>query len=60
MFGEHLPDLIVIMAIALLIFGPKKLPEMGNAIGKSIQAFRKGIAESNTTSDVPSDERKQS
>jgi sec-independent protein translocase protein TatA len=51
MFGEHLPDLIVIMAVALLIFGPKKLPEMGNAIGKSIRAFRKGVAEGERDSD---------
>lgn len=51
MFGEHLPDLIVIMAIALLIFGPKKLPEMGSAIGKSIQAFRKGVAEADKETD---------
>jgi len=44
-FGFHGLDLVVIMVIALLIFGPKRLPEMGNAIGKSISAFKKGMNE---------------
>jgi len=43
--GFHGFDLIVILIIALLIFGPKKLPEMGSAIGKSIKEFRKGVSE---------------
>ncbi len=43
--GFHGLDLIVILVIALLIFGPKRLPEMGSAIGKSIKEFRKGMAE---------------
>ena len=43
--GFHGLDLVVILAIALLIFGPKKLPEMGSAIGKSIKEFRKGMSE---------------
>jgi sec-independent protein translocase protein TatA len=45
--GFHLPELIAILAIALLIFGPKKLPEMGASIGKSIKAFQKGMKEIN-------------
>ena len=44
-FGFHGPDLIIILAIALLIFGPKKLPEMGASVGKSIKEFKKGMAE---------------
>lgn len=43
--GFHPLNLIVILVIALLIFGPKKLPEMGKAIGQSIQMFRKGMSE---------------
>ena len=46
--GFHGFDLIVILLIALLIFGPKKLPEMGSAIGKSIKEFRKGVNELTT------------
>jgi sec-independent protein translocase protein TatA len=41
----HGPELIVILVIALLVFGPKKLPEMGGAIGKSIKEFKRGMTE---------------
>jgi len=43
--GLHLPELIIVLVVALLIFGPKKLPEMGSAIGKAITEFRKGMSE---------------
>lgn len=42
MFGNiGLPELIIILAIALLIFGPKKLPEVGKSIGRALREFRK-------------------
>ena len=50
--GFHGLDLVVILVIALLIFGPKKLPEMGSAIGKSIKEFRKGMNELNAPKHV--------
>ncbi|KGF47255.1 preprotein translocase subunit TatA [Veillonella montpellierensis DNF00314] len=40
MFGIGTPELIVILVIALIIFGPGKLPEVGRAIGKSIREFK--------------------
>jgi sec-independent protein translocase protein TatA len=44
MFGiGHGWEILVILAIALLVFGPKKLPEMGKAIGSSIKEFKKGM-----------------
>ncbi len=43
-FG-HGPELIVLLVVALLVFGPKKLPEMGRSIGKTVTEFRKGISE---------------
>jgi sec-independent protein translocase protein TatA len=43
----RLPELIVIFVVALLIFGPKKLPEMGAQIGRSLNAFKKGMREFN-------------
>lgn len=52
MFGLHMPELIIVLVVALLIFGPKKLPEMGSAIGKSIKEFRKGVNEISTPKDA--------
>ena len=37
------PKLIVILAIAFLVFGGKKLPEVGEGLGKAISSFKKGI-----------------
>lgn len=45
MFGFHAWDLLVVLLIALVIFGPRKLPEIGNAIGKSIREFKKATTE---------------
>ena len=50
-FLGHGWELIVIFVVALLIFGPKKLPEMGSAIGKSIKEFQTGMKEITTPKD---------
>ena len=50
--GIHWTELLIISVVALLIFGPKRLPEMGSAIGKTYQEFKKSlreVAESSTT-----------
>lgn len=39
-FGIGLPEMGVIMVVALLIFGPKKLPEIGRSVGKTIRSFQ--------------------
>jgi sec-independent protein translocase protein TatA len=43
--GFHPFELIIILVVALLIFGPKRLPEMGSSIGKGIKEFKKGMSE---------------
>jgi len=44
-FGIGLPELIVILVVALLIFGPKKLPEIGRSLGKTKRAFEEASRE---------------
>ena len=43
-------EIAIVVVIALLVFGPKKLPELGSSLGKSITGFRKGLKE--TTEEV--------
>lgn len=44
MFSFSMPELILVLVIALVVFGPGKLPEVGKAIGKSLQEFRKATS----------------
>lgn len=39
-FGIGLPEMAVILVVALLVFGPKKLPEIGRSMGKAIRGFQ--------------------
>ena len=39
-----LPEILVVLVIALIIFGPKRLPELGKSLGKGIREFRSSIS----------------
>lgn len=41
MFSFSMPELIVILVIALVVFGPGKLPEVGKALGRSLEEFKR-------------------
>ena len=46
MFGKTgVWELLIILALALLIFGPKALPKLGESMGKTIGSFKKGLSE---------------
>ena len=49
MFGLGTPELIVILGIAFLLFGGKKLPEIGSGLGKAIGSFKKGLHDADET-----------
>ena len=45
MIGGHLWELVLILVLALIFFGSKRLPELGSGLGQSIRAFRKATTE---------------
>jgi sec-independent protein translocase protein TatB len=49
MFGLGVPEILLIMVVALIVFGPRKLPEIGRTLGKALGEFRKATDDLKST-----------
>lgn len=56
MFGLGWPEVVIILIAAVLIFGPKKIPELGSTLGKTLRGFKEGVSEAEAESDEHDDE----
>jgi len=55
MFGIGMQELVLILAIALIVLGPKKLPEIARALGRGMAEFRRATTELKTKVDLEND-----
>ena len=53
MCGLGMPELVIILVIALVIFGGSRLPQLGEGLGKAIRGFKKGLSEDDKADDAP-------
>jgi sec-independent protein translocase protein TatA len=56
MFGLGFQELLIILIIALIIFGPGKLPQIGSGLGKAIRDFKKGVSSDDSDEDRKEEE----
>ncbi|PMB38046.1 twin-arginine translocase TatA/TatE family subunit [Fischerella thermalis CCMEE 5208] len=59
MFGLGWTEVGVIAIVALLIFGPKKIPELGSALGKTLRGFKEEMNKTTTDEDSKSEEEEK-
>jgi sec-independent protein translocase protein TatA len=55
MFGLGWPEMVSIAVVAILVFGPKKIPELGSTLGKTLRGFKDELQKEQ--SDSPASER---
>jgi len=54
--GMGIPELVIILGVVLLIFGPKQLPKLGSALGKTMKGLREGLGDGSKEAEEVSDE----
>lgn len=57
--GMGMPELLIILAVILLIFGPKNLPKLGGAIGKTVKNLREGMGGGDKNIEEADDEEEE-
>lgn len=55
MFGIGMPELLVILVVALIVFGPNKLPEIGKSMGRAVREFKKAVNEFKQSMEIDTD-----
>ena len=55
MFGIGVPELLIILAIALIVIGPKKLPDLAKSLGRALKEFKKASREFKDSLDIDDD-----
>lgn len=58
MFGIGIQELIIVLVIALIVFGPGKLPDLGSSIGKAIKDFKSSMADPEEKPEAKKNEQK--
>ena len=56
MFGMGMPEIILILAIALIVIGPRKLPDLGRSLGRALREFRKATSEFKSSLNIDDDD----
>ncbi len=51
MFGLGWPEVVIILIAAVLVFGPKKIPELGSTFGKTLRGFKEGVSQAEAEQD---------
>ena len=58
-FGMGMPELIIILAVILLIFGPKNLPKLGSALGKTVKNLRDGMGSNKSIEEAEDEDEEE-
>lgn len=58
MFGMGMPEILLILAIALIVIGPKKLPELAKSLGRAMNEFKRATSEFKDTLELDNDVKK--
>jgi sec-independent protein translocase protein TatA len=57
MFNLGWPEVLIVLGVAILIFGPKKFPELGGTFGKTLRGFKEGMAKSQSETETEETDR---